>query len=139
MEAKMKKSKKNNQPEPMVFVIFGGSGDLTWRKLMPSLFDLHRDGRMPNKFAIIAVGRSTFSNARLRAHFLTESIVSRPKGKRKAATGRASPKTSPINRGIMTIQKPMQVCVKTATSWIWIGKGKPAVFFTWLLPPCCLE
>ena len=32
---------------PTIFVIFGGAGDLTWRKLLPSLFDLHRDGRMP--------------------------------------------------------------------------------------------
>jgi glucose-6-phosphate 1-dehydrogenase len=28
---------------PTIFVIFGGAGDLTWRKLVPSLFDLHRD------------------------------------------------------------------------------------------------
>ena len=47
----------------IIFVIFGGAGDLTWRKLVPSLFDLHRDGRMPKKFAIIAVDRVHFRDA----------------------------------------------------------------------------
>jgi glucose-6-phosphate 1-dehydrogenase len=32
--------KPNDQLEPTVFVIFGGAGDLTWRKLVPALFDL---------------------------------------------------------------------------------------------------
>jgi len=30
----------SEQLEPNIFVIFGGAGDLTWRKLMPALFDL---------------------------------------------------------------------------------------------------
>src|ERR1051326_2833944 len=55
---------------PTVFVIFGGAGDLTWRKLLPSLFDLHRDGRMPQKFAIVAVDRAHFRAAELHKHFL---------------------------------------------------------------------
>ena len=55
---------------PTIFVIFGGTGDLTWRKLMPSLFDLHRNRRMPRQFAIMAVGRSAFSDVKLRQRFL---------------------------------------------------------------------
>ena len=54
---------------PTIFVIFGGTGDLTWRKLVPSLFDLHQDGRMPKKFAILAFGRSAFSDVKLRQRF----------------------------------------------------------------------
>ena len=55
---------------PTIIMIFGGAGDLTWRKLIPSLFDLHRDGRMPHKFAIIAVDRVPIRDAALRKHFL---------------------------------------------------------------------
>lgn len=55
---------------PTIFVIFGGAGDLTWRKLIPSLFDLHRDGRMLAKFAIIAVDRASFRDAEARTRFL---------------------------------------------------------------------
>ena len=66
----MRALKTNDQLEPTVFVIFGGAGDLTWRKLMPSLFDLHRDGRMPRKFAIIAVDRAHFRDADLHKRLL---------------------------------------------------------------------
>jgi glucose-6-phosphate 1-dehydrogenase len=55
---------------PTIFVIFGGAGDLTWRKLIPSVFDLYRDGRMPTKFAIIAVDRASFSDTEVRIRFL---------------------------------------------------------------------
>ncbi len=52
--------------EPTVFVIFGGAGDLTWRKLIPALFDLSQDRSLPGQFAIIAVDRVKFSDNRLR-------------------------------------------------------------------------
>ncbi|MGD1021071.1 MAG: glucose-6-phosphate dehydrogenase [Verrucomicrobiia bacterium] len=55
---------------PTIIMIFGGAGDLTWRKLIPSLFDLHRDGRMPHEFAIIAVDRIPLRDAALHKHFL---------------------------------------------------------------------
>jgi glucose-6-phosphate 1-dehydrogenase len=55
---------------PTVIMIFGGAGDLTWRKLVPSLFDLYRDGRMPKLFAIIAVDRVPFRDAELHKRFL---------------------------------------------------------------------
>jgi glucose-6-phosphate 1-dehydrogenase len=55
---------------PTVIMIFGGAGDLTWRKLVPSLFDLYRDGRMPKQFAIIAVDRVPFRDAELHKRFL---------------------------------------------------------------------
>ena len=56
--------------EPTIIVLFGGAGDLVWRKLIPSLFDLHRDGRMPEQFAILAVDRLPFRDEDLRMRFL---------------------------------------------------------------------
>jgi len=43
---------------PLDIVIFGGSGDLSWRKLLPSLYmaDLH--GRLPQDCRIVGVGRN---------------------------------------------------------------------------------
>jgi glucose-6-phosphate 1-dehydrogenase len=52
--------------EPTVFAIFGGAGDLTWRKLVPALFDLSRDRSLPDRFAIIAVDRIAFGDDALR-------------------------------------------------------------------------
>ncbi len=42
-------------PEPAMLVIFGGAGDLAWRKLVPALFDLFKDGCLPDYFAVIIV------------------------------------------------------------------------------------
>ena len=54
--------------EPTVFVIFGGAGDLAWRKLVPALFDLFADGRLPDDYAVIAVDRVSMSDEKLRRH-----------------------------------------------------------------------
>src|SRR5207253_6300001 len=43
--------------EPCVMVIFGATGDLTKRKLFPALYNLAKNGHLPEKFAIVGVGR----------------------------------------------------------------------------------
>ena len=58
--------KSNDQLEPTVFVIFGGAGDLTWRKLVPALFDLSQDRSMPAYFSVIAVDRVNLTDEKLR-------------------------------------------------------------------------
>ncbi|HMD19502.1 MAG TPA: glucose-6-phosphate dehydrogenase [Alloacidobacterium sp.] len=44
-------------PDPNVVVIFGASGDLTKRKLLPALFHLEQQGLLPAEFAIVGVAR----------------------------------------------------------------------------------
>ncbi len=44
-------------PEPMILVIFGASGDLTRRKLLPALFHLRQANLLPERFAIVGVAR----------------------------------------------------------------------------------
>ncbi len=44
-------------PGPGVMVIFGASGDLTKRKLLPALFHLKQSGLLPKQFAIVGVAR----------------------------------------------------------------------------------
>ncbi len=48
--------------EPCVVVIFGASGDLTHRKLIPSLFDQHRAGTLPNGTVILGISRTPMSD-----------------------------------------------------------------------------
>ena len=43
--------------QPVVFVIFGGGGDLAWRKLVPALFSLYRDRALPERFALLFLDR----------------------------------------------------------------------------------
>ncbi len=44
-----------NTPPPTIIVILGATGDLTWRKLIPALYDLYLDKKIPDNFAIIGV------------------------------------------------------------------------------------
>jgi glucose-6-phosphate 1-dehydrogenase len=48
-------------------VIFGGSGDLAHRKLLPALYNLHVDRLLPPKFAVVGVGRKEMSDDAYRA------------------------------------------------------------------------
>ena len=46
----------------MTIVIFGGAGDLAHRKLLPALYNLHVDGLLPPRIAIVGVGRKPMSD-----------------------------------------------------------------------------
>ncbi len=48
-------------------VLFGGTGDLTWRKLMPALFQAFRNGKLPAGGRILAVARDERSDDEYRA------------------------------------------------------------------------
>ena len=60
------KQQPTNEPEPCVLVIFGASGDLTSRKLIPALFELHRIGRLPERFAVLGVARTEMTDEQWR-------------------------------------------------------------------------
>lgn len=54
------------RPADCVIVIFGASGDLTKRKLMPALYHLWERGMTPKNFAILGVARSKYDDAAFR-------------------------------------------------------------------------
>ncbi len=58
------------KPPPTLLFIFGGSGDLNYRKLTPALFNLYIDDWMPDQFSIVGIGRSEFTDEKYRAHLL---------------------------------------------------------------------
>ena len=49
-------------PAPLTIVIFGASGDLTGRKLIPALFNLAVKNYLPPEARIVGVARSEFSD-----------------------------------------------------------------------------
>lgn len=57
-------------PDPCALVIFGASGDLTSRKLIPSLYYLSRNGLLPSRFFILGTSRTKMSHESFR-----ESLV----------------------------------------------------------------
>ena len=54
-------------PEPCTMVIFGASGDLTKRKLVPALYSLAQQNLLPGGFSIVGSGRTTMSSEDFRA------------------------------------------------------------------------
>ncbi len=54
-------AKPERKPDPCVVVIFGASGDLTKRKLLPALYHLDQAGLLPEDFAVVGVARRDLS------------------------------------------------------------------------------
>lgn len=54
--------------ETVSIVIFGASGDLTHRKLIPSLYDLYLKGRLPKEWRIIGMSRSEYTDDEFREY-----------------------------------------------------------------------
>ncbi len=52
---------KESIPEPCIVVIFGASGDLTKRKLLPALYHLDQQNLLPENFAVVGVARRDLS------------------------------------------------------------------------------
>ena len=55
-----------------VMIIFGASGDLTKRKLMPALYTLYKDGRLPDDFSILGIGRTDYTDNFYQEYILGE-------------------------------------------------------------------
>src|SRR5574341_1518306 len=54
-------------PEPNIVVIFGASGDLTKRKLLPALYNLELERLLPNNFAVVGFARRPIPDEEFRA------------------------------------------------------------------------
>jgi glucose-6-phosphate 1-dehydrogenase len=55
-----------DQPKNSVIVIFGASGDLTYRKLVPALYALYNQQLLPGLFRILGIGRAVMSDEAFR-------------------------------------------------------------------------
>jgi glucose-6-phosphate 1-dehydrogenase len=51
-------------PRPNLLVIFGGDGDLAWRKLLPAIYNLNVDGVLPSHFAVVCFGIASTEEGR---------------------------------------------------------------------------
>src|ERR1700712_2570851 len=58
--------------QPTIFVVFGGTGDLTSRKIGPALYNLYLDGWLPNQFSIIGTGRTKLTDEQFRENLLND-------------------------------------------------------------------
>jgi glucose-6-phosphate 1-dehydrogenase len=54
---------KQKKPDPCCFVIFGVSGDLAHRLVIPALYNLAATDLLPDKFCIVGITRKAMSTA----------------------------------------------------------------------------
>lgn len=59
--------------ENQMLVIFGASGDLTARKLVPALYNLYKAGQLPKNFVVLGTSRSDMTDEDFRNHTVLES------------------------------------------------------------------
>src|SRR5436305_3639651 len=58
---------RERRADPCVMILFGATGDLAKRKLLPGLYNLYKDRLLPEGFAIVGVGRSVGTADEFRA------------------------------------------------------------------------
>ena len=63
-------TRSSKSPDPCIVVIFGATGDLTGRKLLPALYNLARDGQLPAHFACVGFARREKTNQDFRQEML---------------------------------------------------------------------
>ena len=63
-----KKMKATASPGDTLFILFGASGDLSWRLVVPALFNLFLDGHLPHRFQLLAVDRLDSNAAAITEH-----------------------------------------------------------------------
>jgi glucose-6-phosphate 1-dehydrogenase len=54
--------RQEKMPDPQILVIFGASGDLTQRKLVPAIYQMKRDRRMPPEITVVGVARRPWTH-----------------------------------------------------------------------------
>lgn len=60
--------RQDKVPEPQILVIFGATGDLTQRKLVPAIYEMHLERRLPPELTIVGVARRDWSDDYFREH-----------------------------------------------------------------------
>jgi glucose-6-phosphate 1-dehydrogenase len=85
----MSSAKSPIQNQPTIFFIFGGTGDLTSRKLVPALYNLFLNGYMPKNFAVIGMGRTQQTDDQFRSLLLDDINKFSRSGKAEAEKWKA--------------------------------------------------
>ena len=127
-------NKKNLHPT-MLF-IFGGSGDLTNRKLIPALYNLFMDNYLPEKFFVIGVGRTAFSSHDEYRNKLLEGVQQFSRRK-----GEANGKWKNFSENILYFEKDLLDDNTYDNMIVWINdkakewNAKPTVIFYLAVAP----
>ena len=127
-------TRKNTNPT--LLFIFGGSGDLTNRKLIPALYNLFIDNYLPEKFFVIGVGRTSFTSQDEYRNKLLEGVqqFSRRKGEQNGEWKKFSENILYFEKDLLNDKTYAEIIGwinDKATEW----KAKPTVIFYLAVAP----
>jgi glucose-6-phosphate 1-dehydrogenase len=122
-------------PPPSLFFIFGGSGDLNQRKLSPALYNLFIDGWMPEKFGIVGIGRTPFTNEQFRNHLLNGIYqFSRRKGEQNGKWQEFSKHISYLQLDVENESEYQQIADIVKQKEIEFGEHPNVIFYMAVAP-----
>jgi glucose-6-phosphate 1-dehydrogenase len=127
-------TKKNTTPT--ILFIFGGSGDLTNRKLIPALYNLYIDNYLPDQFFVIGVGRTSFPSHEAYRNKLLEGVQQFSRRK-----GEANGEWKLFSQSILYFEKDLLADATYADIIGWINakagewNAKPTVIFYLAVAP----
>ena len=125
--------KRLKEVESQVLVIFGASGDLTSRKLLPEIFNLFRKGYIPYNYAIIGVGRSDYSDQSYREKAVINNLNFKKREKRAKEIKKFSNWVHYI--ALDTSDAPSYAALKKKLQNILPGNPDPNIIFYLSTPP----
>ena len=127
------------KPIPTVMVIFGAGGDLTWRKLVPALYNLWRDEWLMHHFSIIGVDRRAMQDDEFRQHlragvdqFSRQPVTDEAKWAKFAS--RIAYMTADFGEAA-TFTHLAEVIQRYAKDW----DVKPSIIFYLAIPPTIIQ
>jgi glucose-6-phosphate 1-dehydrogenase len=130
---------KENQPDATLFVIFGASGDLTQRKLVPALYNLYLSGWMPEKFEVIGTSSREMSDVKFRDHLRDGVNEFSRRGKVKDEDWKNFAQCLHISKMDLTDAKAYKTLAKTLSDREkQRGKEANRIFYL-ALPPSMIE
>ena len=86
--------------------IFGGTGDLTFRKLLPALYTMHVAGKLPENSRILIIGRRDYDSAAYREDGKELGGEIHPASPSDPRTSRRLPERSTITAWISPTTRP---------------------------------
>ena len=125
---------------PTILVIFGAGGDLTWRKLMPALYNLFIDHWLPEEFAIIGIDRKDMSLEEFKTRLRQGVDRFSRRGKSDASTWKnfAQHLTDYICADFIN-EKTFEILGKHLEDLAQAWQTKPDIVFYLAIPPSIVE
>lgn len=117
--------------EPTILVIFGASGDLTSRKLMPALQDLEKQGFLNERFTVVGVARTEMSDE----DFRTRMIAAVPGGGDSWAKRAATFRYVQGEYGDAALYERLNVVLSSVDTQFGFAPGAGSRMFYFSAPP----